>query len=249
MNKKIKILIGIMVIILVVTGSIIPILAKYIKKINNNVQINSTDFYFTSDLLDVPAINGIPATNGTFPEYILGKGTNTITFNLNNYEDDLRFTTVDIDYEIKVTNSSNIVVFEENGTLNAISSKNSKKIDIASLSSDIYIVEVTSTSPYTKQLKGKFIIQDVDNDITYTVSDGLGSTVVMLTISVNDYSGNINIKWPNEVFPDNSDPLLKDAINTTNYTVNFNSYSEYTFVFFKSDTSVVYTNTGFEVTK
>ena len=29
-----------------------------------------------------------------------------------------------------------------------------------------------STSPYIKQLKGKFIIQDVDDDITYTVSDG-----------------------------------------------------------------------------
>lgn len=243
MNKKIKILIGIMVITLVVTGSIIPILAKYIKKVNNNVQINSTDFYFTSDLLD------IQATNGTFPEYTLGKGTDTITFNLNNYEDDLRFTTVDIDYEIKVTNSSDVIVFEENGTLNALSTKNSKQFDITSLTSDTYIVEVTSTSPYIKQLKGKFIIQDVDDDITYTVSDGAGSTVVMLTISVNDYSGNINIKWPNEVFPDNSDPLLKDAKNTTDYTVNFNSYSEYTFVFFKSDTSVVYTNTDFEITK
>ena len=243
MNKKIKILIGIIVITLVVTGSIIPILAKYIKKVNNNVQINSTDFYFTSDLLD------IQATNGTFPEYTLGKGTDTITFNLNNYEDDLRFTTVDIDYEIKVTNSSNVIVFEENGTLNALSTKKSKQFDITSLTSDTYIVEVTSTSPYIKQLKGKFIIQDVDNDITYTVSDGAGSTVVMLTISVNDYSGNINIKWPNGVFPDNSEPLLKNAINTTNYTVNFNSYSEYTFVFFKSDTSVVYTNTDFEVKK
>lgn len=243
MNKKIKVLISITIIVLAITCSIIPILAKYIKKVNNNIQINSTDFYFTSDLLDVPA------PNGTFPEYTLGKGTNTITFRLNNYEDDLRFTTIDIDYEIKVTNLSDAIVFEETGTLNASSTKNSKQFDITSLASDTYIVEVTSTSPYIKQLKGKFIIQDVEDDITYTVSDGAGSTVVMLTISVNDYSGNINIKWPDGVFPDNSDPLLKDAINTTNYIVNFNSYSEYTFVFFKNDTSVVFTNADFEVTK
>ncbi len=243
MNKKIKYLIGIMITMLVLTSCIIPIIAKYIKTVENNIQVNSSNFYFASDLLDVPA------TNGTFPEYTLGKGTNTITFNLNNYEDDLRFTTIDIDYEIKVTNSSNIVVFEENGTLNSISSKNSKKIDIASLSSDIYIVEVTSTSPYIKQLKGKFIIQDVDNDITYTVSDGSGSTVVMLTISTNDYSGNIKIKWPNSVYPDNSDPLLADAINTDNFTITFNSYSEYTFIFFKNDINNVFVNNDFEVTK
>lgn len=243
MNRRIKNLITILIIILVITCSIIPILAKYIKKVNTNMQINSTDFYFTSDLLDVPA------SNGTFPEYILGKGTNTITFNLKNYEDELRFSTLDINYEIKVTNSSDTIVFEETGTLSTSLTKNSKQFNITSLISDTYVVEVTSTSPYIKQLKGKFIIQNVEDDIAYTVSDGAGSTVVMLTISVNDYSGNINIKWPDGVFPDNSDPLLKDAVNTSSYIVSFNSYSEYTFVFFKSDTTVVYTNADFEVTK
>ena len=243
MNKKIKIIISSITIILILTCTFIPIFAKYLKNQKNLVGVSSKDFYFTSDLLDVPA------TNGTFPEYTLGKGTNTITFNLNNYEDDLRFTTVDIEYEVKVMNSNDVVVFVENGTLNATSSKNSKKFDITSLASDTYIVEVNSKSPYIKKLKGKFIIQDVDDDIIYTVSDGVGSTVVKLTISVNDYSGNINIKWPNGVFPDNSDPLLRDAKNTTNYTVNFNRYSEYTFVFFKSDTSVVYNNTDFVISK
>ena len=125
MNKKIKVLISITIIVLAITCSLIPILAKYIKKVNNNIQINSTDFYFTSDLLDVPE------TNGTFPEYTLGKGTNAITFSLNNYEDDLRFTTIDIDYEIKVTSSSDVIVFEETGTLNEAATKNSKQFNIA----------------------------------------------------------------------------------------------------------------------
>lgn len=243
MSKKMKYIFSVLSFALILTCILVPVFAKYIKTQNNNVNISSKEFYFTSDLLDVPQ------TNGTFPEYILGKGTDTISFNLNNYEDDLRFTTIDIKYSIKVTNSSDTVVFEEEGTLNTSSSKVSKSFEITSLVSDTYIVEVNSTSPYQKTLKGKFEIQEADNDITYTVSDGASSTIVMLTITVSDYSGNINIKWPTGVSPDNSDPLLAGAIDTNNYTVNFNSYSEYTFIFFKTDTSVVYTDADFEITK
>ena len=42
-------------------------------------------------------------------------------------------------------------------------------------------------------------MQDLNNDITYTVSDGVGSTIVMLTISVEDYFGDINIKNPTTI--------------------------------------------------
>lgn len=243
MTRKTKYLITILSIILIVNCIMIPVMAKYYKNKKNNIAIEASEFYFTSDLLDVEA------TNGSFPEYTNAKGSNVITFNLNNYEDDLRITTVDIEYKIVIKNSSDIVVFEQGYILPASSTKQNKKFEINSLPIDTYIVEVTSNSPYQKTLKAKFIMQDSNDDFTYTVSDGVGSTIVMLTISVEDYSGYIDIKWPNNVFPDNSNPLLEGAIDCASYKVYFNSYSEYTFIFFKIDSGKVYTNSDFEITK
>lgn len=243
MSKKMKYIITILVVVLVLTCVAVPVFAKYIKEDESEIGINAMDFYFTSDLL------AEPTTHETFPEYKLGKGNNTISFKLNNYEDETRFTTVDIKYELTVYNSSNFPVYDKAGTITAGTSKKSVSFEIPSLGSGTYIVEVVSTLPYSKTLKGKFIIPEVNDDISYTVSDGVGSTVVMLTVSVEDYSGNINIKWPNGVTPDISDPLLAGAIDCENYTVVFNSYSEYTFVFFKNNSSQVYTNTDFEITK
>ena len=180
---------------------------------------------------------------------MLGKGVNVISFTLNNFEDDLRFTTSDIKYEMIVVDSNDFTVYEKNGTITGGSGKQSVSLNTPELVAGTYIVTVESTFPYSKSLKAKFIVQEIDENITYTVSDGVGSTVVKLTISVNDYLGNINIKWPNGVSPDNSDPLLSGAINCDNYTVYFNSYSEYTFVFFKNDSSKVYSDTDFVVSK
>lgn len=243
MSKKMKYILTIIIIVIVLSGITVPILGKYLLEKSGQLGIQADDFYFTSDLLEEPS------TNNTFPEYTLGKGIDTISFKLNNYEDSLRFTKTDIKYNITVTNSLDVKVYETTGTITTGSEKNSVSINIPSLETGTYIVVVNSTSPYSKTLKGKFIIQELDNEISYTVSDGVGSTVVMLTISVNDYSGPINIKWPTGVSPDNSDPLLSGAIDCDNYTVNFNSYSEYTFVFFKTDSNQVYTNLDFTLTK
>ena len=60
---------------------------------------------------------------------------------------------------------------------------------------------------------------------------------------------NTTVNPPNNVFPDNSNPLLEGAIDCASYKVYFNSYSEYTFIFFKIDSGKVYTNSDFEITK
>ena len=102
MTRKTKYLITILSIILIVNCIMIPVMAKYYKNKKNNIAIEASEFYFTSDLLDVEA------TNGSFPEYTNAKGSNVITFNLNNYEDDLRITTVDIEYKIVLENIGNV---------------------------------------------------------------------------------------------------------------------------------------------
>lgn len=243
MSNKMKYVFIVLSIISILTCVAVPVLAKYIKEKENELEIRAKKFYFTSDLLEEPS------THVAIPEYMLGKGVNVISFTLNNFEDDLRFTTSDIKYEMIVVDSNNFTVYDKTGTITGGNEKQSVSFNTPELVAGTYIVTVESTFPYSKCLKAKFIVQEIDENITYTVSDGVSSTVVMLTISVNDYSGNINIKWPNGVSPDNSDPLLSGAINCDNYTVYFNSYSEYTFVFFKNDSSKVYSDTDFVVSK
>lgn len=243
MNGKFKYIFTIIITVFVISCITIPAFAKYVNLNDKDLNIEAEEFYFTSNLLEMPS------TGGTFPEYTLGIGVDKINFSLNNFEDDLRINSDDITYEIVVKDSSDNVVYNNNGTIIANGNKNTQNYEVSSLSAGIYVVEVTSLSPYSKTLKGRFILQDTNEDINYSVSDGLGSTIVMLTISVTDYSGNINIAWPVGVLPDNSDPLMAGAIDCSNYTIYFNSYSEYTFIFFKTDSSKVYTNSDFIISK
>jgi hypothetical protein len=242
MNKKGKLIISLSVLfILVITITLV--LAKYITNDDSNIGLSSKEFYFTSDYLDVEK------TDKTFPEYILGKGVDDITFKLNNYIDDLQYTKTDIEYEVTVTDSSKNIVKVLTGSISKTDSKNSVEIKISDLTADTYIVVAKSTSPYSKTIKAKFTIQSLDEDITYVVSDASGSPIVQVTITVADFSGNINIKWPSGVTPDNNDPLLKDAVDCSEYKVYFNKYSEYTFVFFKTNSLDKFEKTDFEITK
>ena len=242
MNRKGKLIISLSI-IFILTITITLVLAKYITKDDSNIGVSSKEFYFTSDYLDVEK------TDKTYPEFILGKGVDDITFKLNNYVDDLQYTKADIEYEITVTNSSNNVIMVLTGSISKTDSKNSVEITIKDLEADTYVVVAKSTSPYSKTIKAKFTIQSLDEAITYTVSDAAGSPIVQVTITVADFSGNINIKWPSGVTPDNNDPLLKDAVDCSEYEVYFDIYSEYTFVFFKTNSQDKFEKTDFEITK
>ena len=104
---------------------------------------SNNKYYFTIDILEEPS------TNGAFPEYMLGKGVNVISFTLNNFEDDLRFTTSDIKYEMIVVDSSNFPVYDKNGTITGGSGKQSVSLNTPELVAGTYIVTVESTFPYS----------------------------------------------------------------------------------------------------
>lgn len=242
MNKKVKVIISVSIVFLLLS-TIAIVMAKYIRNNDSDTGVVAKEFYFTSDYLDVEK------TDGTFPEYTLGTGVNDIVFNLNNYVDELQFTQVDIEYEITVTDLSSAVIKELSGTIAKASTKNNVTISIEDLAPGTYIVVAKSTSPYSSTLKGKFTIKPLNESFTYTVSDDIGSPIVQVTISVEDYEGKINIKWPSGVKPDNSDPLLAGAVDCSDYSVLFEKFSEYTFIFFKTDSNTKYETTDFVVTK
>ena len=217
-------------------------LAKYVMDYKADVLYEANSFYFTSDLLTEPA------TNGTYPSYTLQSGKNDITFVLRNYADGLRTSEVDIDYtvSVEVKSGGGGPVAPQTGTLEK--SEKDETITIEDLSAGTYTVVVTATAPYSSVLKADFTVVDIDKTIHVAVADTVGSPVLYLTITTYDYEGDISVTLPTGIYPDNTDPYMKDARMGMPFQItDFKKHSQYTFLLFKNDPSNVYQEANFEV--
>lgn len=206
--------------------------AKYTSQQEKDTVVAAKAFYFESDLL-----------SETNPTYTLTPGTKTISFRLKNHADDLRYSDVNISYEVTATARTT-----KTGSLTG-GNKSSTEVKLENLTAGTYTVTARAVSPYTKTLKATFVIPAADNDISYSVSDAAGSPVLRLTVRSGDYSGKVNITWPAGISPDNTDPLLKSAVNVSSVSIDFTNDSEYTFVFFKNTPSKVYSENDIKAQK
>lgn len=223
-------------------------LAKYIMTKNQNLLYEAQAFYFESDLL---------YDNTNQLSYTYPKGSDSINFILKNNTDELRYSEVTIEYQVSITDINGNSIKDKNGdeienvegTLNK-GQINSTEIEFDNLKPGVYVITAESTNPYHKQLKANFILNESIYDIDHTVNDAKESSVLNLTITTEDYQGDIKISWPQGVTPNNNDPFFKNinsGYNESNTTINFNANSEYVFLFFKEDTSKVYTTSDFSV--
>ncbi len=146
--------------------------SRYVKMAIKNYLFASGNFYFNCDKLT--------ASGGLYQlDNWDGVGNFSITFNLNNYKNSYIATTSDIDYVIQYSCSSN---------LNCSISKNSGRIRAAELTDYFTInlapnvvltegdyvelnVTVTSTSPYEKQLSGRFVLNVSIPGLSYSIED------------------------------------------------------------------------------
>lgn len=209
------------------------VIAKYIAEDMQEPLYVAKAFYFESDYLVQPI-------GGSFPQYTLQTGVNEIQFTLKNHVDELRFSEVDIEYKVVLTKDGEMLSQTTTGNL-AKNNKSDKKIEFKDLAEGTYIIEATATAPYVKVLKAQFTIVDNKDEICAQVYDAAKSPVLQLTVTSEDYEGEIDIRWPEGVLPDNTDSLLQ-GVTTNSCKVEIQKYSEYTFQFFKTNPNEVYTN-------
>lgn len=238
MGKK-KVYLLFIVVILLSLFCVTPLLAKYLHNEKNDIGVESPEFYFKSDLLE------IPQTNGVYPQYKLNEGETTISFKLKNYLDEFRFSDNDIKYLVKITG---IIEETKEGVITK-GSCNDVVVEFKDLTTGTYTIEVTTLSPYKVTLKADFIIKEEDNSFTYTVNDAVGSSIIQVIITTNSYEGKLNLEWPSDVLPDNTNELLKDAINTNNIYIDVTENAEYTLIFLKQDVDKVYSKSDIKVFK
>ena len=238
MKKKFLI---VYLILLTIIITMTVVLGKYLQELKNNTLYEAENFYFRSDLL-----------SEDIKSYTLQRGVNKIVVHLYNNEDRLRYTKVDINYVVKlekINDDGNLVkVREENGVLSK-SGFTDNEVVFDNLENGKYKVSAIATTPYTKILEGNFVITNNDNRIDYSVGDNVDSTVMFLTIKTVDYTGNIKIKFPDGLYPDNNEEAFKNVNidNSKEVIVNFKNNSSYSYRFYKENPKKVFNKNEFQV--
>lgn len=232
--------------ILILAGLFVGISAKYVHQESKMSPLASEKFYFTSDVL-----------SETGNSYTLADNATEITFELRNYADDLRWSDSALSYNYSVTDTTNKEVAKGNGTITYNNSqKSAVTITISKLSAGTYTITASSERPYKKTLTGTFTIPEESTEISYSINDNTGSPYALLTVSTQNYDGNISINWPEGVIPDSTqDAFAKiSTYENGNYksgsvTVKMQKYFSNTYRFFKVNSSNQYSKEQITATK
>lgn len=210
--------------------------AKYIHKTENTGTVTAKEFYFKSDILD----------GRTHTVTAGADGTASINITLMNHEDELRYSETDINYEIKIKNDENQDVTPDDSTgltgtipegKNSASDKtNDKTITIQGLAAGktYTITAETTGNSYSKKLTGTVKVNPIDRDIHTAINDE--GAYVEVTIWSGEYKGTVKLDYCQGLIPDNTDPLLENALNATDASTP----AEVTLSAWKTDTSHVF---------
>ena len=239
MKKKFSIMFVIIILVVVLGATII--LGRYLQEHQKSSLYEAENFYFTSDLLKEES------------EVSFWKdGVTKLKINFSNSADKLRYTKSDINAVVRLSEFIDNREFVKKREINLTLEGNkitNKEIVFDNLEKGAYKIEAITSSPYVKKLEGIFSIDSNNNTIKHLVNDMADSTVLMLKISTIDYEGNIKIKFPDGLYPDNNEDAFKDVDidNSKEVIVKFKHHSSYTYKFYKKDPKKIFKEDDFEV--
>lgn len=212
--------------------------AKYVQDVGNyQGAVRAKEFYFSSDLL---------VENGT--NYVLNPGTESITFELRNFDDALRFSEMDLTYSVTADNGAKITVTTGLVSNTLTGGKcSSRKITLSNLQDGVkYTVTAVGGAGYKKVLMATFEVKAPGtNAYQYLETDPSGA-FVLLTVWTENLSGDVKIRFPAGLIPDATDTALAGIHNYKdgNYLANtdgsgisqsagsLGDYSSHTYRFF-----------------
>ena len=243
LNRKTYAVLLILLALLSVTIFVTGIFAKYVVSTNGVGTIGAKKFYFESDTLT--------AEN---PEYTLVSTTQTITFTLKNYKDDVNVSEMDIHYTVTVqakntkTETPVAAPSVTNGNATLTTSNKEAEITLSGLTEgNTYVVTVEGDGGYKKTLQATFIILEKDLGLYMNVKDG---DRVALTVLVSEASGTVSITIPSGLILDKADDPDLDGVvvNGSIFTYSLDQKQSKVFYFLKEDPSKRYSATDFTVT-
>ena len=216
------------------------IFAKYVKALQNDGQVTSPAFYFTSDEL-----SQTPVT------YVLNptsENSTSFSFTVRNHADQLRYADKEITYRVSVTPSEGVKIKlgemeTSEGTLSG-GRLSSERVTLSGLQNGVtYTVSVTGEAGFQTTLSATVTVKPSEAEIYRQVDDS-DLNYVLLTVWTKDLSGDVSVSFPEGLIPDTTDPVMS-AVN--NYqdgaykadrfidTASFQkTYSSHVYRFFKT---------------
>lgn len=240
MRKRTKVIfVAAAVLLLCTVGGV---LAKYIKELGtNNGVVRAYNFYFTSNLLDGRT-------------HTLAPGSTEVTFTVGNHADDLRYSEVDIAYEIKVLNLDGTSV--TGVTIATVTSKtlkndkvNDAEVTVSGLQAGkTYTVTAVGTGRsegqtdggYTKTLTATIVVPEKAAKLFYHI-DAYPDYILLTVWNEGEVKGSVSVTYTG--IPDNTNPNMgewKAASETSHATkdIEIKQHESLVFRFFGGKVTV-----------
>ena len=227
--KKKKITVAVISVVSALTFmlGIVPSLAKYVTEHGKQSKVVSDNFYFTSDYLSESAIPD------AIPEYkIYG---DSVAFEIRNYIDSLRVNASDIVYTVSAPGGT---LSSDGGTLTA-ETADSDIITLTYSGEEVkkeITVTVTSSLPYDKKLKAKFVF--TKPVLRYEITDSSGSYYAELYIHTANEAQAVTVNWNNaELLIDETNDIVfgKLIAEKNSASVDIPAHTTVKIAFFKND--------------
>ena len=220
-KKKITVAVISAVSVLAIILCFAPSFAKYITTQGRQSELDSDHFYFSSDYL----------SEGVLPEYkIYG---DSVAFEIRNYMDSFRVNDSDIAYTVSATDGT---LSSEGGTLTGGTAGSDTITLTYSGEEKEIIVTVTSSSPYVKELKAKFIF--AESVMRYEITDSAGSYYAELYIHTANEAKTVTVNWDKaELLIDETNDYVFGKLNADKNaaTVTIPAHTTVKIAFFKND--------------
>ena len=196
--------------------------AKYLYTAKDQQEIHTNAFYFESDLL---------VENGK--TYTLNPGTQSMTFDLRNYADELRFSDEDIAYTVTLTGTDGARITVTEGELEK-AVKSGQEIKLENLvDGGTYTVTATGKAGFEKTLSATFTVLTAPEGLYMYVQDDPDQPFVLLTVWTDNLIGELTVTPGANLIPDNTWPGMDKLKKGDEITKLLGKYESVTYRFFK----------------
>ncbi len=188
---------------------------RYQHELSSEGSVRAKEFYFTSDFLDGKT-------------HTLAPGSTRLSFTLGNHADELRFSEVDVAYDVTVTPADGVTVENSRGTLTK-NARSDSTVTIKGLQpGNTYTVTATGTGGYSKTLTATINVLPGGGKLYYHLETG---EYTLLTVwNEGNEDGTVTITYTG--IPDNTNPNMRDWLTNAARTVQIKAHESRVFRFF-----------------
>jgi len=220
-SRKKVIISTIAVVLSLCTLTVGLLVAKYLNARKSDGLVTAKNFYFTSNLLDGK-------------EHTLTPGCTSFTFTLGNHEDDLRYSEVDISYEVTVDNGAT-VTSGGSGTL-AKGDINDAEVTVSNLQPGIYHIQAVGKGGYSKTLTTTVVVPASETKLYQHLDDSAGEYILLTVWNEGDEAGSVTVVYTG--IPDNTNPDMTDWRTNESHSFTIEPQQSKVFRFFGGTVTV-----------